>query len=95
MEDSLVSSRISKAKKDAGVAVLESMGSTTSELINSAFDYVIEKRQLPSASSIKKPDKKGFARFVAESTLQIDWNDDRSYKDILRNGKVTDYESLA
>lgn len=96
MNDTLVSSRISRAKKDAGVAVLESVGATTSELINSAFDYVIEKQQLPIATPSAKPRKKSFSNFVSKSTLSIDWSQDtRTYKEILRQGKVADYESLA
>lgn len=96
MDDTLVSSRISRAKKDAGIAVLESVGATTSELINSAFDYVIEKKQLPLAIVPTKPRSKDLLSFVSQSTLAIDWsNESRSYKEILRQGKVTEYESLA
>lgn len=95
MDDTLVSSRISRAKKETGVAVLESVGATTSELINSAFDYVIEKRQLPTATPSAKLRKKSFSSFVSQSTLSIDWSvDTRPYKEILRQGKVDDYEYL-
>ncbi len=96
MEDTLVSSRIARVKKDAGVAVLESIGFTTSDLINSAFDYVIEKGCLPAAVQGRKPSKESFVGFVSESTLDIDWgSDSRTYKEILRRGKASDYEALA
>ena len=99
MEDTLVSSRISQAKKEAGVGVLKELGATTSDLINSAFDYVIETHQLPGAAPKTQKGKRrsaALANFIAESTLAVDWgNDTRSYKDILRERKVADYESLA
>ena len=96
MDDTLVSSRISKAKKDAGVAVLESLGATTSQLINCAFDYVIQQHALPSAAHDAAPDQEGFEAFLADTALSIDWTDEqRSYKQILRDGKAADYESLA
>ena len=96
MENTLVSSRIARAKKDAGVAVLDSIGLTTSDLINSAFDYVIEKHQLPNVKEKARPQKRSLAKFIAESTLDIDWSGEtRSYKEILRSGKAADYESLA
>ena len=96
MSDILVSSRIPQAKKEAGVAVLGSLGATTSELINSAFDYLLETHQLPTTKESKAPSAEEFAQFVAGSTLPIDWGDDtRSDKEILQEGKVVDYESLA
>ena len=61
MEDILVSSRISRAKKEAGVGVLKELGVTTSDLINSAFDFVIETHRfsltlrLPAAPRICFP----------------------------------------
>ena len=99
MEDILVSSRISRAKKEAGVGVLKELGVTTSDLINSAFDFVIETHQLPGTApkaQTRKQRSSELASFITESTLAVDWGGDmRSYKDILRERRVSDYESLA
>jgi antitoxin component of RelBE/YafQ-DinJ toxin-antitoxin module len=109
MENTLVSARISSAKKDAGVNVLNCLGASTTELINSAFDYVIENKQLPkkaaSCGQLRADSVRDFAEFFSESTLEIDWNtcqdasakadDFVDYKEIVRSGKAADYESLA
>lgn len=43
-ESVLVSARVPQAKKDASKGVLASLGVNTSDLINSAFDYLLERR---------------------------------------------------
>ncbi len=99
MSDALVSSRISKAKKEAGVAALEAMGATMSDLINDAVDYVIANGKMPTSSagaSRKAKRAAEFQAFVEASTLDVDWGAEPvDYDDILRQGKVADYESLA
>ena len=98
MESTLVSARIPHAKKDVGVALLESMGATTSELINSAFDYLIEAKSLPRCEADPVRDRQAFAEFLAAGTLDIDWGPQPElvdYGKILREGKRADYESLA
>ena len=45
-ESVLVSARVPQAKKDASKGVLASLGANTSDLINSAFDYLLERREL-------------------------------------------------
>lgn len=98
MQDTLVSSRISLAKKEAGVEALSSIGSTMSDLINGAVDYVIANKALPSAEAVPAPTHRAqsFTGFVSASTLSIDWGESVvDYKDVLRTGKVADYEHLA
>lgn len=98
MESSIVNARIPRAKKEAASEVLSSIGSSTSELINTAYDYVLEHKRLPNVSSSKSVSTKGFSEFVSKSTIDIDWGQDPEsvdYKDILRNGKRVEYESLA
>ena len=100
MEDTLVSSRIARAKKEAGVSALHSIGATTSDLINSAFDYVIETHSLPSIEAGSRQgslgSKQDLAAFLSASSLAIDWSaESRSYKDIMRERRAKDYESLA
>lgn len=97
MADVLVSARVTQAKKDAAKSVLTSLGSTTSDLINSAFDYVLEKKELPQATVAQRPSKTEFERYLEESTLPIDWGDDApdgNYRKLLRERKGSAYESL-
>lgn len=56
MSDAMVTSRMSKAKKDAGNKVLEALGVNASQAINQMYDYLIEERRLPfGASRVSKP----------------------------------------
>jgi hypothetical protein len=100
MEGTLVSARVSKAKKDACTSVLESLGASTTELINCAFDYVLENKALPSVADGRPQSTKdsisGFQDFVGCSTMAIDWScAPTDYKEIIRAGKAADYESIA
>lgn len=96
--DVLVSARISQGKKDAAKSVLESLGSTTSDLINSAFDYLLENKELPQSAAPKRPTKAEVKKFLASSSYPVDWGDDAAdgdYKKLLHEGKREAYESLA
>lgn len=96
--DVLVSARISRGKKDAAKGILDAMGSTTSDLINSAFDYVLENKELPRSAASKKPTKAEVKRFLASSSYPVEWGDDAAdgdYKKLLHEGKQEAYESLA
>ena len=97
MQDTLVSARMPAAKKERARGVLDSIGATTSDLINSAFDYVIANKQLPeTAACVKRPDENGFAQFVAQTTFEIDWPESPDdYKRLMREMRLVDYESLA
>lgn len=99
MESTLVNARIPRAKKEAAAGLLRSLGATTSELINGAYDYLIENGRLPSGRiSEARHDEAEFAAFVSESTLQINWDVEAEapdHKALIRAGKRADYESLA
>lgn len=97
MDNTLVSARVSKAKKDAVSGVLRSIGATTTELINSAFDYVLAERKLPACGEVDVASVGEFRSFVADATVAVDWDEDAnlSYKDIMRRERLADYESLA
>ena len=47
MSDTTVTARMTKAKKDAGNRVLEQMGTTASQFINSAYDYLVQNGSSP------------------------------------------------
>lgn len=96
--DVLVSARIAPSKKDAAKSVLASLGATTTDLINSAVDYVLEKKELPSVAAPARLTPAEFAHFLETSTLSVDWGNDApdgNYRNLLRQGKEADYESLA
>ena len=96
--DVLVSARVTQAKKDAAQDALKSIGSTTSDLINHALDYVIVERRLPSVGAETPSSLAEFREFEDRSTLRIDWGnelEDGDYRTLIREGKTSDYESLA
>lgn len=98
MSNTLVSARVSQTKKDAAVGVLASLGATTSDLINMAFDYVLAEKHLPIAMPKNIPGKDDFTAFVSASSLAIDWGDDAQggdYKALIAQERAADYESLA
>lgn len=98
MRDVLVSARISPAKKEAGKRVLDSLGASASDLINSAYDYLLAEKKLPMATADPAFSIEGAQAFLAESTLDIDWGGvapDGDYRSIIRKGKQERYESLA
>lgn len=98
MESTIVNARVSRAKKEAGAGILRALGSTTTELINGAYDYLIAHRALPGAADIAMPSIGSFARFVAQSSVSVDWDEQAEtgdYRTLIREGKRADYESLA
>lgn len=96
-ETVLVSARIPLAKKDASKGILASLGANTSDLINSAFDYLLNTKTLPESSVQCSPSKEEIASFLATSSLAIDWKGDAAdgdYTALLEEGKRARYESL-
>ena len=99
MDNTLVSARVPRAKKERGAGVLASIGATTSDLINSAFDYVIAAKELPSvrkAAPEVREDTDAFAAFVGASTLDVGWPEgfDGDYKQLMSRMRADEYESL-
>lgn len=47
MADAMVTARMSAEKKEAGNRMLEQLGTNASQAVNSLYDYVLEKKQLP------------------------------------------------
>lgn len=97
MTSTLVSARISPAKKTAVGDILKSLNATTSDLINDAFDYVLATGQLPHVSAPSTPTAEDFASFMNKTTLNINWQTDAldgDYRSLICTGKAADYESL-
>ena len=98
MDNTLVSARIPKAKKEASAGILQRIGATASDLINSAYDYLLANGELPQTQKSEHAPS-GFDEFLAASTLDIDWETaeaaSRDYKQMIRDWRKDDYESLA
>lgn len=102
METAIANARVPIAKKEASLGLLKSLGLTTSDLINGAYDYLLSTGTIPAAVSKEtilenERDWSAFSSFAESATLDIDWGEDfdGDYKRILREGKIADYESLA
>ena len=97
MESTLVSARVPRAKKERAAGVLSALGATTSDLINSAFDYIIATEELPGIPIEQGRDAASFASFVRESTVDVEWPDgfEGDYKSLMTEWRSRDYESLA
>lgn len=53
MANVMVTGRMTKAKKDAGNKVLESLGTNASQAINQLYDYLVEEHRLPFDDEVK------------------------------------------
>lgn len=53
MANVMVTGRMTKAKKDAGNKVLESLGTNASQAINQLYDYLVEEHRLPFENDTK------------------------------------------
>ena len=96
MQDTLVSARMPQAKKERARGALAAIGATTSDLINSAFDYVIAMGQLPISAAPETRAQDGLAAFVEESSFEVGWSEGAGdYKSLARELRLADYESLA
>ena len=96
MDNTMVSARVPRAKKERAGSVLASIGATTSDLINSALDYVIQEKQLPKARRDDVADEAGFATFVEASTLDVDWSkgDMADHEGFMRRERMADHEGF-
>lgn len=96
MDNTLVSARVPRAKKERASSVLASIGATTSDLINSAFDYVITNKELPTAARTVERNVEGFEEFVVKTTLAVEWPEgfDGDYKSLMADMRRADYEAL-
>ena len=98
MENTLVSARVPSAKKEASADILKRLGATATDLINSAYDYLLENGELPRAQNAQQ--RADFASFVEATTLEVEWEqhptpEDGDYKRMIRDWRGAAYESLA
>ena len=102
--DTIVTARIPVEKKERAIPILEGLGSSTTKLINAAFDFLIATGSLPQASApsdVRASDSAdAVEQFLEASTVDVPasfWKDlgERSYKDFIAEGRLADYEALA
>lgn len=104
--DPVVTARVPAGIKRRGNEVLASIGSTPTELVNRAYEYVIRHKSLPEVPAAERPQRtrtltdaqrEELARSMEETTFAVPdsfWQE-RSYKDLIAEGRRADYEALA
>lgn len=103
--DSFVTARVPAEIKEQGNALLKSIGSSPTQLVNAAYRYVLESGQLPS---VEKPVSLGkrvvegsmaanLMASIEATTFSVpeDYWGERTYKEMLESGRAADYEALA
>jgi antitoxin component of RelBE/YafQ-DinJ toxin-antitoxin module len=100
----LVSARVPKEIRRQGNVVLERIGATPTQLVNAAYQYVIEHGALPatkkelspanrtlSVAQLNKLKARSLRMALPGSELALK---NRDLKELLAEGRLADYESL-
>ncbi len=101
--DTIVAARVPVEIKEQGNAILAKLGFTPTQLINSAYRYVLEFEELPCASTTPKPgrrtlDAKHMQQLMDEltsltvCTYDYSRGGTRTFKDALSESLASDYE---
>lgn len=107
--DAFVTARVPQETKDQAGQILKSIGATQSQLINSAYEYLLKKGQLPYAAPGKvaegrrSPDPSLLSELAAsikETTFTLSGSaledlDGADYKALIAAGRAADYEALS
>lgn len=99
----MVSARVPDALFDQGNIQLEKLGATTSDLIKSAFEYVLKEHALPSGSEshsskrlLTKAQATRLRDSLAACSLHLDIPSDVAHdKRIAREARIERHEALA
>jgi len=102
--DTIVAARVPEEVKEQGNAILAKLGFTPTQLINSAYRYVMEFHRLPFESAAPKPGKRkldsGRMQQITDelTSLQISTYDysrggTRSLKEALTEQRSAEYEA--
>ena len=104
-DDAMVTARVDRGLKSRGMAVLKELGSTPTELVNRAFEYVAETGELPAPPSavggagvrrVTAAMKHRMEEFVEATTFALPegaLHDD--YRTLVEEAAREKYESLA
>lgn len=99
----MVTARVPDALFEQASIQLEKIGATTSELVNAAFEYVLQNKSLPKISStddkdrhLSKEKQEELAHIFKACSLNLDLPTDLAYdKRIIQEERVKRYETLA
>ena len=103
--DPVVTARVPEGVRDRGNEVLKDIGSSVTELVNAAFDYVIRERHLPQSngtasesSTLRRPTKKQIEQATAfMNAVKVDvpsqWAN-RSFEELLDEAMEERYAHL-
>lgn len=105
----IVTARVPAEIRRQGNSILEELGSTPTELVRAAYEYVIATGELPDASQgqanstpdgqLSKEERRELLASLAETTFDVPqtaWGDACDlYKDEIAEGRRADYEALA
>lgn len=69
--DSMVTARVPKGIKEQGDAILREIGASPTKLVNSAYDFVIAHRRLPSGNQDASQLKPGVRKLSAAQKKQL------------------------
>lgn len=102
--DSVVTARVPVEIKKQATEVLASIGATQTQLINAAYEYVLEYKALPEKSVMRTIQHKALPldrvqtlRAILDRTtfsVSEEYWQDKSYEDLIAEGKIADYEAL-
>lgn len=109
----MVTARVPAEIRRQGNAMLKSLGATPTQLVNAAYEYLLNAGSLPSAQGtgartaqgetapvqrrLSDEARRELTASIEASTLDVPqsfWTG-RSYKDIIAEGRLADYEALA
>ena len=104
LPDSIVTARVPSEIKEQGNAVLKSIGSSPTELVNSAYEYVLAEGKLPKPRSDVAPQRIVLSdeqkRILRERREKIvckvpeSYWQGKSYKELLEEAIKEKYETL-
>jgi antitoxin component of RelBE/YafQ-DinJ toxin-antitoxin module len=102
--DAIVTARIPTEIKEQGNAILSEIGATPTLLINAAYKYVLDNKELPGKNTesrhqsrkLTAQQEKDFLLSLKSTTFPVpgEYWDNKSYKQLIEEGRQSDYEAL-
>ena len=103
--DAIVTARVPVAVKEQVGSILHEIGSTPSQLVNAAYEYVLAERELPRAGTGLGEGEAGPRRMTQEQSRRIasalkamyvgSTEDDRPFDERLREARDERYAAFA
>lgn len=102
--DSFVTARVPAEIKEQGNAILKSIGSSPTQLVNAAYEYVLAEGEVPQPSMRFREKGRldpslleGLAESLRATTFAVPeayWGG-KSYKELIEEGRRAEYEALS